>query len=139
MRSLSLVFLLLTSALAVGQPSTTPIRSQAACTNVAEVRVADAYGEGITTLKNGRTARATYRAHYNADSEQCLIRIETTIAAAGDSPEIVKVTLYEGDPKANKTRGALFRLGDKVTQCTVGDALCASVEEWELLAAPLLR
>ncbi len=139
MRKLLLTSLLLVTLPALGQAGTIPIVTPAACTNVADVWFKGKFGKGTSTLKNGRATQASFRAHYNAKLKLCLTRLEIQIAASGKSPAIDNITLYEGDPKAKKSRGAVSRVGEKITHCVLDGKKCATAKEWEALAAPLLK
>lgn len=139
MRKLLLTSLLLAGLTAHAAPAKPIAETQASCAQQAKVWFEATYGNGAQRPADARPSKSTYRAHYSAKLKLCLTRLENQVAASGKSPAIDSVTLYEGDPKAKKSRGAVYRVGDKVTHCLVDGKKCASVEEWESLVRPLLK
>ncbi len=139
MRTLLFVSLLLGNLSAQAQAGKPLNDTPEGCTQLAKTWFAAEYGQGAKKPAPARQSKSTYRAQYNTTLKSCLIRLESNIAASGKSPAIFNVTLYEGDPKSKKSRGEVFRIGDKVTHCLVDGKKCASIEEWESLVKPLLK
>ncbi len=129
----------------VGEPSAhgqtvRPMNDTAAsCTQQAKVWFDATYGAGAKRPADTRPAKSTYSTHYSPKLKLCLTRLERQIAASGKSPAIDNITLYEGDPKAKKSRGAVFRVGNKTTHCVLDGKQCKSAAEWEALVKPMLQ
>lgn len=119
--------------------SAAPKEVKADCDTPAKTWFNATYGDDAKRPADARPAKSTFSTHYNPKLKLCLTRLERQIAASGKSPAIDSVTLYEGDPKAKKSRGAVFRVGDKTTHCVLDGKQCKSAAEWEALVKPLLQ
>jgi hypothetical protein len=110
----------------------------AECSKTAAAWFRGAYGEGSKTLEDGRVTQASHQAHYNTERRQCLVRLSADTSAQGDRAAISIVSVHAvGDESVMP--GSVVHVGDKLTHCVLEGKTCHSAQEWESLAAPLLR
>jgi len=111
----------------------------AACAAQAKAWFKDAYGDGKKALKNGRTVQASYVAHYNVRRKQCLVRVTSDTPAQDKSPAVSNVSVREIDTKERKSLVSIVRVGGAMKYCVVEGKKCSAEQDWEKLAAPLMK
>ena len=111
----------------------------AACATQAKAWFKEANGDGKKTLKEGRTVEVSHEAHYNAKRKQCLVRAVSDTPAHGQSPALSNITVREIDSKEKKSLASLVRVGGTMKYCVVEGKKCSAEQDWEKLAAPLMK
>jgi thymidine kinase len=111
----------------------------AACAERAKAWFKEVHGDGRKTLKDGRAVKVGYEAHYNGKRKQCLVRETSDTPAQGKRPAVSNVTVREIDTKDRYSVASLVRVGGKMKYCVVERKKCQSEQDWEKLAAPLMK
>jgi hypothetical protein len=110
----------------------------AECSKTAAAWFKGAYGEGNKTLSDGRTTRASQQAYYNAERKQCVARLTADTSAQDNRAAITAVSVYAMGDKS-EVLASVVRVGDRLAYCVVEDKTCQTAQEWESLAAPLMK
>lgn len=76
------------------------------------------------------------QSHYSARYNTCFVVIRTNTFSRKEKGMSTLIELW--DLNENKQRGSFFQHGDAII-CTVGNAVCRSEAEWQLLIDPYIN
>lgn len=119
-------------------PAVTKVDQQADCVRSAEAWFKAAYGEGSKALADGRTTKASYLAHFNAQRRECLVQLKADTTARDKQPAVSAVSIRAMGDKAAMI-ASVVHVRDTLAYCVVAGKKCTTLPEWETAAAPLMK
>ncbi len=137
MHTLIIFILSLVAVSAQAQPAK-GAGGEAACATQAKAWFQKEHGTESKAFEDGRARKSAYRSHYSAKLKQCLVLDEMTVTRANGTTALSGRSLFtlEGDRRASLGRVVGPQ---KPLTCEMQGKRCESVEEWDKLAAVLMK